>query len=126
VELDAFRVMHWRSIPPNLTCFRRRFPIAKIPTDSLFNRFFAVTIFASGLITAKEKISAVEWIYKECAVTITAEQKAGEKYACIVKIIRPRSEGTALFMMGNSFPTAEMAENYGRQLAREWIGQKLK
>jgi hypothetical protein len=67
----------------------------------------------------------MEWIYKECVVTITAERKGIHQYVSIVKIIRPREEGTALLSMSNSFPTAEMAENYGRQLAREWIDQKL-
>ena len=37
----------------------------------------------------------------------------------------PRDQGTALLMMSNSFSTAEMAENYGRQLAREWVEENV-
>ena len=67
----------------------------------------------------------MEWIYKECVVTITVQRKGIHQYASIVKIIRPLAEGRALLMMGNSFPTAEMAEDYGRQLARKWIDENV-
>ena len=58
-------------------------------------------------------------------MTITAKKKAGGEYVSIVKIIRPLAKGTALLMMGDSFPTAVMAENYGRQVAREWIDENV-
>ena len=66
----------------------------------------------------------MESFYKECFVTITTEKKGGE-YVSIVKIISPLAKGTALLMMGESFPTAAMAEDYGSQVAREWIDENV-
>jgi hypothetical protein len=67
----------------------------------------------------------VKWTHRECEVTITTS-KTGARFRSVVKILRPHEQGTALLMMGDSFPTAEMAENYGRQVARDWIDENVK
>ena len=37
----------------------------------------------------------------------------------------PSAHGEALIMKGYSFPTAEMAEFYGKKVAREWIDENV-
>jgi hypothetical protein len=64
------------------------------------------------------------WSYKECAVTITTS-KTGARFRSVVKILCPHGEET-LMMMGESFPTVKMADDYGMKLARDWIDQNVK
>jgi hypothetical protein len=58
------------------------------------------------------------WSYKECAVTITTS-KNGARFRSVVKIFRPHGGGEILMMMGDSFPTVKMADDYGMKLARD-------
>ena len=60
----------------------------------------------------------MDWSYKECKVTITTS-KDGPRFRSVVKILRPHTGGEILLMMGNAFPAAELAENFGKDLARE-------
>jgi hypothetical protein len=64
------------------------------------------------------------WSYKECAVTIKTS-KTGARFRSVVKILRPHGEET-LMMMGESFPTVKMADDYGMKLARDWIDKNVK
>ena len=45
--------------------------------------------------------------------------KDGARFRSIVKIHRPRGEGEVLMTMSESFPTVEMADDYGMKLARD-------
>jgi hypothetical protein len=58
-------------------------------------------------------------------VTITTS-KNGAQFRSIVKILRPHGKGEILMMMGDSFPTVEMAAEYGVKLARAWIDENVK
>ena len=66
----------------------------------------------------------MDWSYKECAVTITTS-KNGASFRAVVKIHRPLGAGEIFMMMSDSFPTGKMAEDYGTQLARDWIDQNV-
>jgi hypothetical protein len=67
----------------------------------------------------------MDWSYKECAVLITTSQN-GARFRSIVKILRPHGKGEILMLMGESFPTVEMADDYGMKLARDWIDKNVK
>jgi hypothetical protein len=66
----------------------------------------------------------MDWSYKECAVTITTS-KNGAQFRSVVKILRPHG-GEVLILMGDSFPTVQMADAYGMGLARDWIDKNVK
>ena len=66
----------------------------------------------------------MDWSYKECAVTITTS-KNGAQFRSVVKILRPHG-GEVLILMGDSFPTVQMADDYGMKLARDWIDKNVK
>jgi hypothetical protein len=67
----------------------------------------------------------MQWFYKYCVITITTS-KTGELFHSGVKILRPHGGGEMLLIMDDSFPTAQMAENYGMELARDWIDENVK
>ena len=67
----------------------------------------------------------MDWTYKDCAVNIRTSQN-GLAFRSVVKIVRPSRGGEALLMMSNSFPTAELAEDFGKRVAREWIDENVK
>jgi hypothetical protein len=67
----------------------------------------------------------MQWFYKDCVLTITMS-KTGARFQSVVKILRPRHEGEVLLMMDDSFPTVEMADDYGLKLARDWIDKNVK
>ena len=67
----------------------------------------------------------MDWCYKECIVTITTV-KTGARFRSVVKILRPHGEGEVWMMMGDSFSTVEMADDYGMKLARDWIDENVK
>jgi hypothetical protein len=66
----------------------------------------------------------MDWSYKECTVTIRTA-KTGSRFRAIVKVVRPGG-GENLMMMSDSFPTIEMAEDYGKSMARDWIDKNVK
>jgi len=66
----------------------------------------------------------MQWFYKDCVLTITMS-KIGARFQSVVKIPRPHGRGEIL-MMGDSFPTVEMADDYGMKLARDWIDKNEK
>ena len=67
----------------------------------------------------------MDWSYKECTVTITTS-KTGSRFRSIIKVLRPHGGGEIFMMMGDSFPTIEMAEDYGKSMARDWIDKNVK
>jgi hypothetical protein len=74
---------------------------------------------------ARLSSSRVDRSYKECTVTITTS-KNGARFRSVVKILRPHGKGKVLMMMGDSFRSVEMADDYGMKLAREWINKHVK
>ena len=67
----------------------------------------------------------MDWTYKDCAVNVTTSQN-GFEFRSAVNIVRLGGSGKVLLMMGNAFPAVELAENFGKQLAREWIDENVK
>ena len=67
----------------------------------------------------------MKWTYRECEVTTTTS-KDGVRFRSIVKILCPHGGEKVLMMMGDSFPTVQMADDYGMKLARDWIDKNVK
>jgi hypothetical protein len=53
-------------------------------------------------------------------------KKGGRRARLYRKNHSPSWPRGVLMMMGDSFPTIEMAEDYGRSMAQEWIDENVK
>ena len=67
----------------------------------------------------------MEWSYKDCAITITTPRNR-EGFKALVKLIRPHDRHEVMLMIANAFPSAQLAEDFGKQMAREWIDENVK
>jgi hypothetical protein len=69
----------------------------------------------------------MKWTYKECDVIITAVKKPPRlKLSPFVEITPYGTEDRIRIITSESFTTSPRAEEYGQDMAREWIDKHFK
>jgi len=69
----------------------------------------------------------MKWTYKNCDVEITAVKKPPRlKFVPFVEITPYGTEDQIRIVISESFTTSPMAEEYGQDMAREWIDKHFK
>ena len=69
---------------------------------------------------------AINWTYRNCDVQITAmDESTSSGFTIIVEVDCTAVAVHRVISISKSFPTAAVAEQSGRALARDWIDRNL-